>query len=300
MLIPQASNTAGNVDAVFYRILGIEIGLLVIVTFTMVFFVIKYNSRKNTVPENISGNILLEIIWTVIPVLIVLVMFYIGLVSFDNIRAVPKTVMDIRVTGRQWSWLFTYQNGKQTSDLRVPVGKAVKLLLTSDDVIHSFFIPAFRIKEDCVPKMETYLSFTPDEIGTYDIFCTEFCGLGHSGMVSKVIVMNNNDFDSWYAAVPSAAKMDGKKVLEEKGCLGCHTTDGSKKIGPTLKGLYDSQVTVLTNRKERNVKADEDYLRKSIREPKTDVVKGYPDIMPAVPVDPGELDAIVEYMETLK
>jgi len=300
MLIPQASNTASNVDAVFYRILWIEISLLVIVTFTMVFFVVKYNSRKKTVPENISGSVLLEIIWTVIPTLIVLVMFYIGLVSFDSIRAVPKTVMDIRVNGRQWSWLFTYENNRQSSDLRVPVGKAVKLLLTSDDVLHSFYIPAFRIKEDCVPKMETYLSFTPDEIGTYDIFCTEFCGLGHSGMVAKVVVMNNNDFDSWYAAVPAAAKIDGKKVLEEKGCLGCHTTDGSKKIGPTFKGLYDSQVTVSTNGKERNVKADEDYLRKSIREPKADVVKGYPDVMPAVPVSPGELDAIVEYIETLK
>ena len=300
MLIPQASNTAVNVDAVFYRILCIEISLLVIVTFVLVFFVIKYNSGKKTVPENISGSVVLEIIWMVIPTLIVLLMFYIGLVSFDSIRAVPKTVMDIRVTGRQWSWLFTYENGRRSSDLRVPVGKAVKLLLTSDDVLHSFYIPAFRIKEDCVPKMETYLSFTPDEIGTYDIFCTEFCGLGHSGMVSKVVVMNDNAFDSWYAAVPATAKMDGQKVLEEKGCLGCHTTDGSKKIGPTFKGLYDSQVIVLTNSKERTVKADEDYLRKSVREPKADVVKGYPDIMPAIPVKPEELDAIVEYIETLK
>jgi len=300
MLIPQASNTAGNVDAVLYRILWIEVTLLVIVTFVLIFFVVKYNSRKKTVPENISGSILLEIIWTIIPTLIVLVMFYIGLESFGSIRAVPETVMDIRVTGRQWSWLFTYENNRQSSELRVPVGKAVKLLLTSDDVLHSFYIPAFRIKEDCVPKMETYLSFTPDEVGTYDIFCTEFCGLGHSGMVSKVIVMNENDFDSWYAAVPSPTKMDGEKVLEEKGCLGCHTTDGSKKIGPTFKGLYDSQVTVLTSGAERRVKADEEYLRKSIMEPKADVVKGYPDIMPAVPVKPEELDAIVEYMETLK
>jgi cytochrome c oxidase subunit 2 len=227
-------------------------------------------------------------------------MFYIGMVSFDSIRAVPKTVMDIRVTGRQWSWLFTYQNNKQSADLRVPVGKAVKLLLTSDDVLHSFYIPAFRIKEDCVPKMETYLSFIADEIGSYDIFCTEFCGLGHSGMVSKVVVMNDKDFDSWYASAPTATKMDGNKVMEEKGCLGCHSTDGQKKIGPTFKGLYGSQVTVLTNGKERNVKADEDYLRRSIREPKADVVKGYLDIMPALPLTPEELDAIVEYVETLK
>lgn len=300
MLIPQASNTAGSVDAVFYRILGIEIGLLVIVTFTMVFFVLKYNSRKKTVPENISGNMLLEIIWTVIPVLIVLVMFYIGLVSFNSIRAVPKTVMDIRVTGRQWSWLFSYQNGKQTSDLRVPVGKAVKLLLTSDDVIHSFYIPAFRIKEDCVPKMETYLSFIADEIGTYDIFCTEFCGLGHSGMVSEVIVMPDKDFEAWYAAVPAASKDKGKQVLEEKGCLGCHSTDGTPKIGPTFKGLYNSTVKVLTNGRERTIKADEDYLRRSIKEPKADLVKGYSDTMPALPLKPEELELLVEYIETLK
>ena len=206
MLIPQASNTASNVDAVFYRILWIELALLVIVTFAMVFFVVKYNSRKKTVPENISGSMLLEIIWTVIPTLIVFVMFYIGVVSFDSIRAVPKTVMDIRVTGRQWSWLFTYENGRQSSDLRVPVGKAVKLLLTSDDVLHSFYIPAFRIKEDCVPKMETYLSFTPDEIGTYDIFCTEFCGLGHSGMVSKVIVMQQQGFRFMVRCCPCSIK----------------------------------------------------------------------------------------------
>ena len=159
MFIPQASNTAGNVDSVFYSILWIEIGLLVLVTFALIFFVIKYNSSKKTVPVNIPGSVPLEIIWTVIPTLIVLFMFYIGLMSFDSIRSVPATVMDIRVTGRQWSWLFTYQNGRQSPDLRVPVGKAVKLLLTSDDVLHSFYIPAFSIKEDCVPKMQTYLSF---------------------------------------------------------------------------------------------------------------------------------------------
>jgi cytochrome c oxidase subunit II len=299
MLIPQASNTASNVDAVFYNILWIELGLLVIVTFAMLFFVIRYNSSKKNKPVNIPGSVPLEIIWTVIPTLIVLFMFYIGVVSFGRIRSVPKTFMDISVTGRQWSWLFTYQNGKQSADLRVPVGTAVKLLLTSDDVLHSFYIPAFRIKEDCVPKMETYLSFVPDEIGTYDIFCTEFCGLGHSGMVSKVVVMQDKDFEAWYSAVP-ASKNAGKQVLEEKGCLGCHSTDGAARIGPTFKGLYDSTVTVLTGGRGRTLKADEGYLRSSIKEPKADVVKGYPDIMPVIPLKPEELDLIVEYIETLK
>jgi len=300
VFIPQASNTASNVDAVFSRILSIEIVLLVIVTFALVFFVVKYRSGKKTIPENISGSLPLEIIWTAIPTVIVLVMFYLGLESFDRIRKVPETAMDIRVTGRQWSWLFTYQNGRQSADLRVPVGKAVKLLLTSNDVLHSFYIPAFRIKEDCVPKMETYLSFIPDEIGSFDIFCTEFCGLGHSGMVSKVVVMEEKDFESWYTAVLAASKDKGRQVLEGKGCLGCHSTDGTAKIGPTFKGLYDSKVTVLTNGQERTIEADEDYLRRSIKDPKADLVKGYPGIMPVLPLTPEELDMAVEYIETLK
>jgi cytochrome c oxidase subunit 2 len=300
MLIPQASNTASSVDAVFYRILLIEIGLLVFVTFALVFFVVKYHSNKKTVPVNISGSMPLEIVWTVIPTLIVLFMFYIGLVSFDSIRAVPETVMDIKVTGRQWSWLFTYENGRQSAELRVPLGKPVKLLLTSDDVLHSFYIPAFRIKEDCVPKMQTYLSFIADETGEFDIFCTEFCGLGHSGMVSKVVVMQDKDFDAWYNAPAARAGKDGEKLITEKGCVGCHSTDGSKKIGPTFKGLYDSQVTVLTTGKERTIEADETYLSRSIKEPKADVVKGYPDIMPLIPLKPEELDSVIEYLKTLK
>jgi len=300
MLIPQASNSAVNVDSAFYRMLGMEIVLLVLVTAAMIFFVIKYRRKEKTVPENIEGSTFLEIIWTIIPTLLVLVMFYIGWVSFDSIRAVPKEAMRIRVTARQWSWLFSYENGRQSSDLRVPVGEPVKLLLTSQDVIHSFYIPAFRIKEDCVPKMETYLSFTADETGTYDIFCTEYCGLGHSGMLSKVVAMSDKDFDSWYAAVPAAAKRAGGRLLEEKGCLGCHTTDGTAKIGPTFKGLYGAPVTVLTNGKERTIRADEAYLQESVRNPKTDVVKGYPDIMPPTQLKPEELDAIVEYIETLK
>ena len=274
----------------------IELALLVLVTSAMIFFIIRYNRKRAVKTSNIEGNTFLEVTWTVIPTLIVLVMFYIGWKSFDAIRRVPKEEMTVRVTARQWSWLFSYENGKQSDTLNVPLGKAVKLLLTSEDVIHSFYMPAFRIKEDCVPRMQTYLWFIAKEQGKFDIFCTEYCGLGHSGMVSKVIVMPQKDFDAWYTPVTAG----GKKFLEEKGCLGCHTTDGTRKIGPTFKGLYESVVTVLTSGKERTLEADEDYLLRSIKEPKTDVVKGYPDIMPTIPVTPEELDAIVEYLETLK
>jgi len=301
MLIPQASNSADKVDAAFTYILGIEVVLLTLVTSAMVFFVIRYRRKKKEKAENIEGSLFLEILWTVIPTLLVLGMFYIGWRSFDALRAVPKEVMVIKVTARQWSWLFGYENGKESDTLRVPLGRPVKMLITSADVIHSFYIPAFRIKEDCVPKMETYLWFTASEAGTYDIFCTEYCGLGHSGMVSQVVVMSEKDFDAWYgAAVTSVEKARGLKILEEKGCLGCHTTDGTGKAGPTFRGLYGSQVTVLTKGKERVIVADDDYLRRSILDPGADIVRGYQNIMPKLAVTPEEVQEIVTYLKTLK
>ncbi len=300
MLIPQASNSADRVDTAFTYILAIEIVLLTLVTFAMIFFVVRYNRKKKQTPENIEGSLFLEILWTVIPTVLVLAMFYVGWRSFGLIREVPKEAMAIQLTARQWSWLFSYENGKQSSTLVVPLGKPVKMLITSADVIHSFYIPAFRIKEDCVPNMETYLWFTPKETGTYDIFCTEYCGLGHSEMVSQVIVMPEKDFDAWYRAVPVAAKISGLKILEEKGCLGCHTTDGTKKIGPTFKGLYGSKVTVITNGKEKVIAADEEYLKRSITEPAADIVKGYQNVMPKLPATPEELNAVVEYLKTFK
>ncbi len=301
MFIPKASDSAFKVDTTFTYILVIEIILLTLVTSAMVFFVVRYNRKRKEKPENIEGSMFLEIVWTVIPTLLVLGMFYIGWKSFDLIRQVPREVMTIRVTARQWSWLFSYENGKQSSTLNVPMGKPVKMLITSADVLHSFYIPAFRIKEDCVPKMETYMWFTAEEEGSYDIFCTEYCGLGHSGMLSKVIVMPEKEFAAWYGgAAPVSEGLGGQKILEEKGCLGCHTIDGTRKIGPTFKGLYGSRVTVITNGAERVITADKEYIERSITEPGADIVKGYPNIMPALPLKHEEIEAIVEYLETLK
>jgi cytochrome c oxidase subunit II len=303
-MLPEASTSAQYIDTAFIHILWIEIVLLVIVTSAMVFFVLKYRMKKHAVPENIEGSPLLEIIWTVVPTLLVLVIFYIGWTGFDSIRTVPKTAMVIKVAARQWSWLFTYENGKQSDVLRVPVNKPVKLRLTSQDVIHGFYIPAFRIKEDCVPNMWTYLSYTANMLGEYDIFCTEYCGHGHSAMVSKVIVMEDRDFETWYSAVTAAEKEQempaGEKILEKYNCLYCHTTDGKTMDGPTFKGLYGSKIIVLTKGKERTVRVDEDYLRKSIQDPKADIVKGYSDIMPIVPVTPEDVGEIVEYIKKLQ
>lgn len=299
MFIPGASNSARHVDETFAVILAIEVFLLFAVTAAMIFFVIRYRKKKNPRSENIEGGLFLEIAWTAIPTVLVLIMFYIGLKSFILIRKVPEGAMTVQVTARQWSWQFTYANGKQSGTLTVPLGKPVKLVLRSQDVLHCLYIPAFRIKEDCVPGMETYLWFTAKETGSYDIFCTEFCGLGHSDMLSKVVVTPEKEFDAWYAGEGEKGGL-GLTLLESRGCLGCHSMDGSKKIGPTFKGLYGSQVTVVTSGKERTITRDEEYLRRSILEPGADIVKGYQNIMPPLPVTKEELDGIIQYLKTLK
>lgn len=300
MFVPEASNSAKEVTRSFYYILGIEIVLLILVTAVMVYFVIRYRSRRHPSSENVEGGPVLEIIWTVVPTLLVIIMFIIGWQSFTQIRKVPEGAMVVRVRAQQWSWQFTYENGRQSEVLRVPIGGPVKLIMHSQDVLHCLYVPAFRIKEDCVPGMETYLWFTADRPGSYDIFCTEYCGLGHSGMISKVTAMPAGEFESWYKKGEAGKEAQGLKHLETKGCLGCHSIDGSKKIGPTFKGLYGSKVEVLTNGKEREVVADEEYLRKSILEPAADIAEGYQNIMPKLPLNEDELKAIIGYLKELK
>jgi cytochrome c oxidase subunit 2 len=172
--------------------------------------------------------------------------------------------------------------------------------MTSLDVIHSAYIPAFRIKEDVVPGMTTHLWFTPREAGSFDLFCTEYCGVGHSHMRATVEVLPPAAFSSWLVGTAAAAEPPvGVKLREQKGCLGCHSTDGSAKAGPTLRGLFGSEVTVLTGGVERRVKADEAYLRSSIEAPQADVVKGFNPIMPTVPLTHEEREAAVAAIASL-
>ena len=173
--------------------------------------------------------------------------------------------------------------------------------MTSVDVLHCLFIPAYRIKEDCVPGMTTHLWFTANETGTYDIFCTEYCGVGHSHMRSKLVVMTADDFQKWYSAAPGKGIPDlGATVLNAKGCLGCHTTDGSPKIGPTFKGLLGLKETVVTAGGEKNITVNGAFIREHILQPRSATVKGYPPVMPTIPVTEEELTAIVAYLETVK
>ncbi|MCL5023539.1 MAG: cytochrome c oxidase subunit II [Nitrospirae bacterium] len=297
------SNIAGKIETSFLIIVASCVILLALVTITMLVFLYRYNRKRTPVATEIRENLPLEVAWTVLPTVLVIAMFYFGWVDFDYIRNPPPNAMPIHVTARQWSWGFSYENGKQSDDLRVPVGTPVKLIMTSEDVLHCLFIPAYRVKEDCVPGMETHLWFTATETGTYEIFCTEYCGLEHSHMRSQLIAMRESDFNSWYAAKEKAVatpESRGKELLQSKGCLGCHTTDGTKKVGPTFKGLYGRKVTVMTNGKERTVTADDEYIEHSIEDPKADIVKGFPPIMPAIPATDEEMKDIIAYLKTLK
>ncbi len=295
------SNTAGKVEDAFLFIVVCCVVLLTLVTVTMIVFLIKYNRDRHARPERVKENVALEIAWTVIPTILVLFMFYFGWVDFDYIRNPPKDALAIDVTARQWSWLFEYTNGKQSDVLYVPLGKPVKLVLTSADVIHSLFIPAFRIKEDCVPGMKTHLWFTADETGSYDLFCTEYCGLGHSHMRSKVNVVSAENFARWLNTPEGKTPADlGPKILQAKGCLGCHSLDGSAKIGPTFKSLMGRRETVIAAGAEKEVTVDAAYIQKHILEPQAATVKGYPPIMPKIPMTDSELKTITVYLEALK
>lgn len=187
-----------GVDQAFWYILGISAVLLFAITVVMVYFVIRYRRSKNPVSTDIRDNFLLEVIWTVIPTLIALSMFYIGWTSYIGLREVPKDAIEIEVIGQQFSWIFVYDNDKETeNELVVPKGKAIKLNISSTDVVHSFYVPAYRIKVDAVKGLSTYAWFFADEVGEYDVLCTEYCGVDHSAMVGVLKIVPEEEYLEW-------------------------------------------------------------------------------------------------------
>ncbi len=306
MFISWATGLSGEVvDQVFFYLLAITVFLLGLITFLMVYFVIRYQKKRNPQSSDIHENIWLEIIWTVVPTLLVLTMFYYGLTGFNFLKKAPADALRVKVIARQWSWLFEYENGMKSAELKVPVGKAVKLSLTSQDVIHGFYAPAFRIKQDVVPGMTNTLWFQSTEVGPFDVFCTQYCGLQHANMATKIVVLPSEAFNQWYQKgkeemEAAKGKPRGDQLFQEKGCMACHSIDGTSRVGPTLMGLFKKTVTVLTDGKERSIVADDAYLRKSLLEPNADTVKGYPPIMPLEKMTEDEINELIKYMKELK
>ena len=292
------------VDNVFLYILVICVFLLGLITFLMIYFVIRYRRERHPTPADIEGSTWLEITWTVIPTLIVLTMFYYGLTGFEFLKKVPEGAMVVNVMARQWSWLFQYENGIQDTKLTVPVGKPVKLLLRSQDVIHGFYAPAFRIKQDVVPGMTNTLWFQPTEAGIYDVMCSQYCGLEHSHMLSKIIVLPQEEFTKWYqgkgAEMAVKGPPPGSQLYQVKGCVACHSTDGSPRVGPSFKGLLGKKEEVTSGGRKETLVVDEAFIRKFILEPNMVHIEGYPPIMPKISMTDQELAALVDYIKSLK
>ena len=295
-----ANPTAQGVDNVLIYIFGISLLMLLGITVATIYFVIKY--RRSKFPEPTSeahGSIWLEVVWTVLPTLVVLTMFWYGWSNYLGSRNVPEGAMEIKATGRMWSWQFEYQDGRKSNKLYVPVGQPVKVNIHSADVLHSFFIPAFRIKRDAVPGMETYVWFKATEPGSYDIFCAEYCGTGHSAMLSKVEAISAEEFANWQKPAEAGSEPRGLTVLNEQGCTGCHSLDGSEGIAPSLYQLVGKKREVLVDGKEKQLTVDEDYLRRAIRAPETEVVEGYEPMMPPFgedQINAEDLQAVIDYL----
>jgi cytochrome c oxidase subunit 2 len=305
MIFSGATGISGRVvDNVFLYILVICVILLGLITFLMIYFVIRYRRERHPQPVDIEGSKWLEIAWTVIPTLIVLTMFYYGLTGFEFLKKVPPGAMAVKVISRQWSWLFQYENGAQDTELRVPIGKPVKLLLTSQDVIHGFYAPAFRIKQDAVPGMTNYLWFQPTQVGSFDVMCSQYCGLEHSHMLTKIEVLTEEEFTKWYQGqqekVAVKEPSPGAKLYQEKGCIGCHSIDGSPRVGPTFKGLFGKSEEVIKAGKKEKVVANEAFIRSYIENPDVVHIEGYPPIMPKISLTNAELVALVDYIKSLK
>lgn len=309
LLPPAKSTLAEQTDTLFWFVhlssLALTIGLIAVI----VYFVYKYRRQsENEVTPLITHNNTLEVTWSVIPLIIVLVVFSWGYQVYMNQQVVPDDAYEVNVTAQKWIWQFQYENGaRSTGDLHVPAGRPIKLVMSSNDVIHSFFVPDYRLKKDVVPGRYTEMWFNAPEPGESIIFCTEYCGTGHSDMMGNVIVHEEEEFENWLAENSGGgSKPDdlppaewGKQLTQEYACNTCHSTDGSDMVGPTWQGLFGHEVQLSDG---STVTADENYIRESILEPNAKVVEGYPAVMNTYQgqLDNEQINAIIEYIKTLK
>lgn len=305
----DASNFVGKVDTAFMVIIGIALVFLVGLTALMIVFIVKYNRKKNKKATQIEGDIRLELLWTIVPTLLVLVMFYFGWAGWRPMKDPPKDAFEVTSISRMWSFSFVYENGKMTDKLVLPVNEAVVINLESVDVIHSLYIPAFRVKEDMVPGQTKQMWFRPQAEGTYDLFCTEYCGLRHSYMETTVEILSREEFDAWYTdttavlategAIPGA---EGLAILRAQGCNACHSTDGSRLVGPSYLGLWGKERLVNEGNEKISVTADEAYIRSSIYDPNSQIVEGYQKgLMQSYEglISDEDIEKIIEYLQGL-
>ncbi len=318
-MLSRLSNIADQINGPMLFITATSLVMLIGITAAMIYFTFRYHSRRNPHPEDIHGHRVLEIVWTVVPTILAFGFFWYGWQGYRYIKSPPPDAIQIDVTGRMWSWNHTYENGVESPELYIPVNQAVKLNLHSQDVLHSYYIPAFKVKQDAVPNVPgLFLWFEAYQTGTYHVFCAEYCGMSHSAMLSKVHVVTAEEYNTWLetegakvAEMKKAAESGedggnlhilGEALSKSKGCTACHSSDGTKLIGPSYKGIYGKTETVVTAGQERQITVDDAYIKHSMLKPTDDIVKGYQPLMPSQEglVSEAEIKALTAYIKSLQ
>ncbi len=298
----QGSTVSSQVDALFLLLVGVSALVVILIGGLIVFFSVKYRRRsEDEVPEQIVGSNRLELAWTVIPLGFFMVIFFWGASIYMNMAQPPNDSMHVYVVAKQWMWKFQHSGGQsEINELHVPLGRSVELTMISQDVIHSLFVPDFRIKQDVLPERYTTTWFQATKTGTYHLFCTQYCGTNHAEMVGSVVVMDPAAFEQWLSGGPSASQSPaalGQQLFQQLGCAGCHLENGHGP-GPALAGVFGSTVKLQDG---SSVAADENYIRESILDPGAKVVLGYQPIMPSFRgrVTEDQILALIAYIKSL-
>lgn len=300
---PQSSTTAAEVDAVFYYVYWTSFIIFAAVGVFIVYFAWKYRRRSPADrPVEVKPSVALELSWIIVPALLVMVAFWWGMKVFINVTVAPPHAYEVQVTAHKWRWDFEYPNGRRsTNELYVPVGEPVRLVMTSSDVIHSFFVPAFRVKHDAVPNRYTSVWFEVPEPGEYQVLCAEYCGTLHSEMYAKVIAVERAEFNEWLRAGGEAEGVSlpelGEQLYQQQACFTCHSVDGSPGVGPTWLGIWDQDHRMTDG---TVIRVDENYLVESIVDPNAHILEGYQPVMPPYPnLSERELAALVAYIKQI-
>ena len=298
----QASTMAPRVDQLYFFLLGVSVFFATLILILIIAFAVKYRRRSDDEqPRPISGNLGLEILWTVVPLSLTLVMFVWGARLFFITFYPPSDALEINVVAKQWMWKVQHAEGRSEIDeLHIPTGRPVKLIMTSQDVIHDFFVPAFRVKNDVLPGRYTTLWFEATKPGAYRLFCSQYCGTQHSGMIGHIIALEPAEFQTWLSGGAAAVSMAtaGENLFRKLGCISCHAANDTGR-GPSLAGLLGKAVRLQSG---ATVTADENYIRESILEPQAKIVAGYPSIMPTFKglISEDGIMQIIAYLKSLK
>jgi cytochrome c oxidase subunit 2 len=299
----QASTLAPEIDNLYLGIIAITAFFAVVVVIFVVYFAIKYrDDTGDKVGAPITGSVPLELGWSLIPFFISIGIFVWASVVFFHIVRAPDQTLEVYSTGKRWMWRFQHIDGqREINELHVPVGRPVRVVFTSEDVLHDLFIPAFRVKADAVPGRYSAIWFEPTQVGQYHIFCAEYCGTNHSGMIGTVYVMEQADYQAWLSGGSAAGGtmlQQGAALFTQLACVTCHLADGSGR-GPSLVGVFGSKVTLEDG---STVTADESYLRESILTSQAKIVKGYEHVMPTFQglINEDGIAALIEYVKSMQ